>query len=611
MIKKSLMIRLLLPILAMLLLTGVLLLERKGMTLASRGASLAMLEASTQDREAMQMPDARIIVARNGADSTEMAFSETLTDVLSEMRLPYQTIDISRQKLPDFSNVETLLYCSQSLAPLEYDVERLSAWLDAGGHFGVLMTPAEDTAFRILYRKFGIIEYGHEYTSYHSLRYVSGLLPLWGDTLYNGSGTLTDYTLPVRLQEDCTVHIVTGDELALPLLWERPVGKGRVVVFNATLMLDKGGRGYALSALSALEDALIYPIINAGMVFIDDFPAPQPEGFDEQLRQDFGYDIQGFFRNHWWPDMKRLAWDHRLRYTGVLVQTYNDNVTGPFNALGVDDVLQKYYTSELLHSGGEMGLQGYNHMPLCPPGFSDGFYNYTPWPSALAMAQSLLELSRYGKTLFLDANFTTYVPPANYLSDIGRQTLISALPDIRVISGLYLRQAGVDTLVQEFGEAREGIIDVPRISFGYDVNDFMGFVLAQELVLHGVYSHFIQPNDLLGINRGADQSWDTMYRAFRDKIQAISQAYPFLRFLTASEGAAAVQRYARLNVSRSVDQQGMTLTLSPFYDEAWFALRARAIPQFVRGGEIYQIAEGFYWVKANEPVIRVEWKAAP
>jgi len=611
MIKKALLLRLLLPITAMFLLTGVLLLERKGMTLEARGASLAMLDASLQDRTAMEMPDARIIVVLNGANDTEMAFSDTLTDVLSEMRLPYQTIDISWQKIPDLASVDTLLYCSQSLAPLEYDVERLSAWMDAGGHFGVLMTPAEDSTFRMLYRKFGIMEYGHEYVNYTSLRYVSGILPLWGNTLYSDDGTLTDYTLAVRLQEDCTVHIVTGDALALPLLWERPVGKGRVVVFNATLMFDKGGRGFALSALSALEDTLMYPIINAGMVFIDDFPAPQPEGFNEKLRQDYGYDIQGFFRNHWWPDMKQLSRDYQLRYTGVLIETYNDNVTGPFDAQGVDDVLQKYYTSELLHSGGEIGLHGYNHMPLCPPGFSDGFYNYIPWPSTLAMAQSILELSRYGKTLFLDANFTTYVPPSNYLSDIGRQTLIATLPNIRVISGLYIKEAGNDALIQEFDEAKDGTVNVPRITSGFNVEDFMGLVLVQELALHGVYSHFIHPDDILDTMRSGNQSWDVMYGAFREKIQAISRAYPFLRFLTASESAAAVQRYARLNVARSTDQQGMTLTLSPFYDEAWFALRTRAIPQSVQGGELYQISDGFYWIKANEAVIRVEWKAAP
>ena len=611
MTKKTLLLRLLLPVAAMLLLAGVLLLERKGMVLEARGASLALLDATVQQRMDVEMSDARIMVACNRANDTEMAFFQTLTDVLSEMRLPYQTVDISQQKMPDLSAIDTLLYCSQSLAPLENDVERLSAWIDVGGRFGVLMTPAEDATFQMLYRKFGIMEYGHEYVNYTSLRYTSGLLPLWGDALYNENGTLTDYALAVRLQDDCTVHIVTGDELALPLLWERPVGKGRVVVFNTTLMVDRGGRGFVLSALSALEDTLVYPIINAGMVYIDDFPAPQPEGFDEQLRQDYGYDIQGFFRNHWWPDMKQLSWDYHLRYTGVLIETYNDNVTGPFDAKGVDDVLQKYYASELLHAGGEIGLHGYNHMPLCPQGFNFYDDSYITWPSTLAMAQSMLELSRYGKTLFLDANFTTYVPPSNYLSDIGRQTLIATLPHIRVISGLYIRETGNDALIQEFDEAKDGTINTPRITSGFDVDDFMGFVLAQELVLHGVYSHFIHPDDILDTMRGGNRSWDVIYGAFRDKIQAISLAYPYLQFSTASEGAAAVQRFARLNITRSADSQGLTITLSPFYDEAWLALRTRSIPVSVQGGILYQISDGFYWIKANKPVVRILWGAAP
>ncbi len=611
MIKRTLIFKLLLPIAAMLLLTGLLLVERNGMTLAARDASMAMLEVSGQSRPAMETPDARIIVAANGASDLEMEFSNTMTDVLSDLRLPYRIIDISQRTLPDLAGVDTLLYCSQTLSPLEHEIERLSAWMEDGGHFGVLMTPAEDLTFQTLYRKLGITEYRHEYLNFTSLRYVSGLLPLWDDRLFSEDGTMSDYTLAVRLQEDCTVHIVTGDEQALPLLWERPVGKGRAVVFNTTLMRNKGGRGYALSALSVLEDTLVYPIINAGMVFIDDFPAPQPEGFDEQIRQDYGYDIQGFFRNHWWPDMKRLSWDYRLRYTGVLIQTYNDNVTGPFNAQGVDDVLQKYYASELLHSGGELGLHGYNHMPLCPPGFSDGSYNYVPWPSTHAMAQSLLELSRYGSTLFLNPAFSTYVPPSNYLSDVGRETLVRALPDIRVISGLYLREEGVDALTQEFGEAGDGTVDVPRITSGFDVDDFMGLVLAQELALHGVYSHFIHPDDILDTMRGGNQSWSSLYTAFREKIDAISRAYPFLRFMTASEGAAAVQRYSRLDVSRSEDPKGITLTLSPFYDEAWLALRTRTAPRLVRGGELYQVSDGFYWIKASEPAVRVEWDPAP
>ena len=376
-------------------------------------------------------------------------------------------------------------------------------------------------------------------------------------------------------------------------------------------MFDKGGRGFALSALSALEDTLVYPIINAGIVFIDDFPAPQPEGFDALLKQDYGYDIQGFFRNHWWPDMKQLAWDYQLRYTGVLIETYNDNVTGPFNAQGVDDVLQKYYTSELLHAGGEIGLHGYNHMPLCPPGFIYEDAGYKAWPTPFAMSQSLLELARYGSKLFLNANFTTYVPPSNYLSDLGRQTLIQTLPNIRVISGLYIEEAGNNALIQEFDEAPDGTVNVPRITSGFEVDDFMGFVLAQELALHGVYSHFIHPDDILDTMRGGNRSWDVMYtEPSAIKFRQSAARTRTFGSMTASEGAAAVQRFARLHVTRETDAQGMTITLSPFYGDAWLALRTRGTPVSVEGGVLYPISEGLYWVKANRAVVRVVWEAA-
>ena len=142
MTKKTLLLRLLLPVVAMFLLAGVLLLERKGMLQEARGASLSLLDATVQERMDMEISDAHIMVACNRANDVEMAFAQTVTDVLSEMRLPYQIVDVSQHKIPDLSNIETLLYCSQSLAPLENDVERLSAWIDVGGRFGVLMTPA-------------------------------------------------------------------------------------------------------------------------------------------------------------------------------------------------------------------------------------------------------------------------------------------------------------------------------------------------------------------------------------------------------------------------------------------------------------------------------------
>ena len=609
--EKSALVKLLLPTVVMLVFTGLLLAEMLGVSVAARGAAITLLddieahEATADDNAS----PARIMVACNQANEVETQFALTMTDVLDEMHIDYQCLDVFSDVFPDLASVDTFLYCSQSLLPLEPHMDALLRWIDGGGHFGLLMTPETDSAFRILYRKLGIIEYDSEYLNYGSLKYVSDLLPMWGDSIYNENGTLTDFALSVRLDDACTVHIISGGDYAMPLLWERPSGEGRVAVLNTTLMVNKGGRGFALSVLSALEDTLAYPIINAGMVFIDDFPAPQPEGFNQQLKKNYGYDIQGFFRNHWWPDMKQLTWDYGIRYTGVLIETYNANVTGPFTDKGVDDSLLKYYTAELLHSGGELGLHGYNHMPLCLDGFDYSGADYIPWPSTAAMAEGLEELHRYGQTLYIGAAYRTYVPPSNFLSDIGRAALRETLPQIQVISGLYLRETGVDALIQEFDESADGSINVPRITSGFELDDYMDFVGAQELVLHGVFSHFIHPDDILDAERGGKLGWASLFSTFKARLEKIMQAYPQLRFFTASEGAAAVQRYARLQIGREEDAGGLTLTLSPFYDEAWIALRTREVPAAVTGGELYRITDGFYWILADEAVVRVAWEA--
>ncbi len=608
---RSLLPKLLLPALVMLVFAGLLLAEMIGMAVEERGAEMQFLANAKPQRNKTEISATHVLVAINAQSDMEMAFATTLTQTLDEMRMHYHTVDIATQPLPELSDFNIFLYCSQSLMPMEDDMNALLSWIDGGGHFALMMTPMDDSVFQILYRKLGIVEYTRDYFNYKSLRYTSDLLPMWGSTIYHENHSLSDFALIVRLDDACTVHMVSGGDMEVPLLWQRDVGKGRIAVLNTTLMVNKSGRGFAVSTLYALEDTIVYPIINAGMIFIDDFPAPQPEGFNETLKQQFGYNIQGFFRNHWWPDMKQLSWDLGVRYTGLLIETYNDNVTGPFTANKLNDSLLKYYAAELLHSGGELGLHGYNHMPLCPVGFDFGDTDYNPWPSTLNMAESLRELSRYGKTLFLGAHYQTYVPPSNFLSDIGRKTLLETLPNIKVVAGLYLSEVGVDALVQEFDEADDGSINVPRITSGFEIDDFMKFVTAQELVLHGVYSHFIHPDDVLDDERSHDLGWDTLYELFRSHLIELHETYPQLRFFTAAEGAAAVQRYDRLSVKRDMGETEMTLTLSNFYDEAWLAFRSRVLPTGITGGELFQIADGFYWIRADEPIVTVQWEAMP
>jgi len=356
----------------------------------------------------------------------------------------------------------------------------------------------------------------------------------------------------------------------------------------------------------ALEDVLVYPIINAGMIFIDDFPAPQPEGFDEELKAQYGLSTQSFYRSHWWPDMKRLSSRYGLRYTGVLIETYNDLVTPPFLPDSEDASLIRYYASELLQSGGEMGLHGYNHQPLCPDGWPYAGEGYRTWPSGEAMGAAVRELVRYGTSFLPETSFTSYVPPSNYLSPEGQKVLLENVPELEAISGLYLPEDGVHALVQEFREEADGSVSVPRVTSGFSMDAYQRLVAAGELGLHGVFSHFIHPDDVLDEDRGALLGWEQMRNDFDAELSEVTKAFPSLRWCTATEAAAAVQRADRLQVERIREQDRLTLRLSPFYDEAWLCLCAEEPPARIEGAELFP-QSGCFWLKATRDTVILEW----
>lgn len=600
-------LRLFAPLAIMALMVFILLAEQKGITFENTGTKMTLLPALADGPMPKTDSGDPVLIVVNRADEDEKPFVQTMCDTLDAMRIPWVTVDPREETLP-LETTRSVIVCTRSMNVMLDRISDLVLWIEAGGHLGLCMTPTQDDVFFILYRILGITEYSMEYMRYDAYRFITDIIPLLKDVLYTSDGDLHDYYLPVRLQGDCRVHMETGGTHPAPLMWERAYGEGRVVVFNTTLMSGKDGRGYATAIVGVMEDALVYPIINAGMVFIDDFPAPQPAGFDECILRDFGYDIQGFFRHYWWPDMKSLAWEYGIEYSGVLIETYNDQVEPPFEP-EEEGALMRFYASELLHSGGEIGLHGYNHMSLNFEGFEyPPDVNYNLWPSEEDMAEALRELYRYAKLLFPDEEFVTYVPPSNYLSPEGQAVLLDTLPSVRVISGLYLREIGNNALVQEFGEEADGSISVPRLSSGFIPSEYSQMVIASELAFHGVYSHFIHPDDVLDEARGATSGWRDMYAGFKQMLQKIVETYPVMRFTTAVDAAAAVQRYERLGVDREMADDQMRITLSNREDEAWLSLRTRHAIQSVEGAQLHRVAEQEYWLQVDSDTVIVHWK---
>jgi hypothetical protein len=343
------------------------------------------------------------------------------------------------------------------------------------------------------------------------------------------------------------------------------------------------------------------------MFFIDDFPAPIPEGGNDLITQQFGRDIQSFYINVWWPDVQQIALKYNILYTGVMIETYNDHVNPPFEKQSEIERHQ-YFGGLVLDNGGELGLHGYNHVPLCyEKDNKNQVVDYPFWPSTESMELALFELFSFAKSLFPDNDFVTYVPPSNILCDQPRQWLPQALPDLKVISSLYLEGEEGLAYEQEFMEAPDGIIELPRIINGYEIDDYMRWAAINELGLHYINSHSVHPSSIL-TEKSENRGWIYLRGEFENYIDWLNQAAPGLRNMTAKEGGMAVQRYDRLIVNSVVHENIYLLTLNNFYDEAWLMLHSKSIPSYVKGGTISQVSSEFFLIKINDPEISIEFQ---
>ena len=200
-----------------------------------------------------------------------------------------------------------------------------------------------------------------------------------------------------------------------------------------------------------------------------------------------------------------------------MIENYGDDTEAP--PTRQRNIRQfQYYGGLLLRQGGELGFHGYNHQPLVLPETDYGDrYDYRQWPSADAIVAAMDELTSFQKAVLPYASGSVYVPPSNILSASGRAILGSRVPQVRTIASSYLEDGTDLPYVQEFGVAEDGVVEEPRIVSGSMVGDtYMRTAALSELNLHFVSTHFMHPDDLLDVDRGAAEGWEVYKGGLED-----------------------------------------------------------------------------------------------
>lgn len=591
---------------------AVLLVERAGVQYSAGQHKLGMLAANDAVPASSaifgQKPTCLVITDsdQDGVEDVKEQFDQILLD----MKIAHRDVDIATDgadAIPSLTSFDRVIVLMPSLDGLGTHLTDIMSWVGAGGSLMLGMTPDNSNYLQAIASKLGIESAGYDYATAESI-VPSDDFMLGGGERYEFSDPF-DSSLSVSLRETAHVWAKTCDA-GTPLIWSNDCGSGHTVVCNIGIY-DKVMRGFYASAISLLGDATAYPVINSAVFYLDDFPSPVPSGDGTYIKRDYGLSIADFYTKVWWPDLQKLAQKYGIRYTGVMIENYEDAVNQTEPARQADTTQFRYFGGMLLQMGGELGFHGYNHQPLALGDTDYGtLYDYKTWKNKETLVASLNELIAFQDEVLPNAHGSVYVPPSNILSARVRKLIGTDVPRIKTIASTYFEDGTDLPYVQEFGVASDGIVEQPRIVSGGMVDDsYMRLAAVSELNMHYVSTHFMHPDDLLDPDRGAKEGWEVYKGGLTDYLDWLSKSAPDLRRQTGSECSGAIQRFSSVTVSVDTSADAWTLSLGNFHDEAWLMFRANnGEPGAVTGGEITHLTGDLYLVKATDKTVTIARK---
>ena len=595
-----------------IVMAAVLLVERAGVQYSAGQHKLGMLAANDAVPASSaifgQKPTCLVITDSDQAGVEDV--KEQFDQILLDMKIAHRDVDLAldgADAIPSLTSFDRVILLMPSLDGLGTHLSDIMSWVSAGGSLMLAMPPDNSSYLQVIASKLGIESAGYDYVKAESIVPSEDFM-LGGGERYEFSGPF-DSSLSVSLRETAHVWAKTGDT-GTPLIWSNDCGSGHTVVCNIGIY-DKVMRGFYASAISLLGDATAYPVINSAVFFLDDFPSPVPSGDGTYIKRDYGLSIADFYTKVWWPDLQKLAQKYGIRYTGVMIENYEDAVNQTEPARQADTTQFRYFGGMLLQMGGELGFHGYNHQPLALWDTDYGtLYDYKTWKNKETLVASLNELIAFQDEVLPNAHDSVYVPPSNILSARARKLIGTDVPRIKTIASTYFKDGTDLPYVQEFGVASDGIVEQPRIVSGGMVDDsYMRLAAVSELSMHYVSTHFMHPDDLLDPDRGAKEGWEVYKGGLVDYLEWLTKSAPDLRRQTASECSGAIQRFSSVTVSVDTSADAWTLSLGNFHDEAWLMFRANnGEPGAVTGGELTHLTGNLYLLKANDKTVTIERK---
>lgn len=588
---------------AFLLIAGILFAERSGIRYSVSNISNAYLppENNMQAEQVHKSLDNTCLILTNSEDANSKKALKELRQIMLDMKIGYDIADITHDNSYNFSNYETVIVAVPNISPMKTKILELSDWVKDGGNAMFSMTLEQETYSKLIDPKLGIISSGWENIE------IDGYYPhedfmLGGGINYPVSSTFKS-SRPVELSKKAKVHVRGESENGAPLIWEHPYGNGKFVVVNMGIY-EKTVRGFYAAAYSLMTDCSVYPVINGAAFYLEAFPSPASVGISEYTESEYDLSLEDFYSQIWWQDMINLSSEYDIKYTGSMIENYSNDTTGK-TVKQENTKTFNYYGNMLLYRKGEIAYHGYNSHPYCLDNTDyHGLFPYKTWKDEIAMENTMKELIGFSNEVFPNMPKSVYAPPSNILSHEGREMISSNFPEIKTIAGYYL--PGDLLYHQEFEVAHDGIVEQPRLTSGYTVDDYMMMTALSELNMHLVNNHFLRPEDFFYDDSSNEPNWEKSSGDLENYMQWLYTSAPQIAPLTASQLSGRIQRFAAVSAEKVITDTAVNLKIHNLYDSAYFMVRFNeGEPGAVTGGKLEHMTGNLYLLHAESENVKI------
>lgn len=459
---------------------------------------------------------------------------QNVSYALKYAKIPYENVSTNALSNIKPSARTVLILAGEHTADWPY--AKIRDFVDQGGKLYIAGRFADQKWADLV----GVKQFGSFVDNVKGLTFEKELFPGYVD-LSTSSNLFVHSIIDVQLKKTADVKITAGKH---PILWTAPYGKGEVLFWNTSSLLDKNSRGMLLQSLSMMFPSFVSQQVGVKVAHFDDFPAPVPDASSPAIQKNYDMTIKDFFADVWWPDMKRVGEEQDVIYTGFLIGSYKDTTEDTTEQL-IENLRfpMLNFGRGLLKAGGEIGLHGFNHQPLIMAGETmNPDLGYMKWKDEKEVKSAIKRAIAAHDYFFPKEKIRSYVPPSNIISKSGLSILNESFPDGLIVASLYIGDASKGSYIQEFGPdpTHQNLYNFPRISSGYNESKEDAFVLADAVANFGIVSHFLHPDDVLDENRSKGKSWPTMEKSLETMFKTVRQTYPFLDSMTQYE---AYQKY--------------------------------------------------------------------